>query len=56
MNSLGMYIGLLAGGFIKVSPIVILVNSVAEGHTSGFANLFGNIALFVRLRLYNGVN
>ncbi|MGN0273153.1 MAG: VanZ family protein [Lachnospiraceae bacterium] len=116
MNSLGMYIGLLAGGFIKVSPIVILVNivllarrhkgnglnisnivyldffwlslifiwsmtlngvadlemnpiedlagrislnalptlagqlqSVAEGHISGFANLFGNIALFVPL-------
>ena len=28
MNSLGMYIGLLAGGFIKASPIIILVNIV----------------------------
>ncbi|MCI1310025.1 MAG: VanZ family protein [Lachnospiraceae bacterium] len=116
MNSLGMYIGLLAGGFIKASPIIILVNivllarrhkgkglkisdiayldffwlslifiwsmtlngvadlelnplenlagrislnalptlagqlqSVAEGHVSGYANLFGNLALFVPL-------
>ncbi|MGN0256560.1 MAG: hypothetical protein ACI4D6_11350 [Chordicoccus sp.] len=32
MNSLGMYIGLLAGGFIKASPIIILVNIVLLAH------------------------
>ena len=41
MNSLGMYIGLLAGGFIKVSPIVILVNIVllARRHKGNGLNI-----------------